>query len=54
MVTTVYTTFIALISYWTASVSHPFPLSAANRCFPFKALCMQPLLPSTNGFLNVR
>jgi len=31
MVTTVYTTSLALLSYSTASVSLPIPLSAANR-----------------------
>jgi len=31
MVTTLYTTSLAPFSYSTVSVSHPVPLSAANR-----------------------
>ena len=49
-----YTTSLVLLSSSTASVSHPILLSAANRFFPFEALCTQPLLPITNSFLNVR
>jgi len=43
----------ATLSYPTASVSHPIPLSAINRFLPFKALCMQHLLLFTKVSLNV-
>jgi len=52
-VITLSNTSLTPLSYSTASVLHPIPLSAANHFSSFKALCMKPLLPITNGFLNV-
>ena len=52
--TKLYTTSLVPLSYSTTSVSRPILFSATNRFFPFKALCMQPLLLITNGSLNVR
>jgi hypothetical protein len=49
-VTTPYTNSLTPLSYSTAGVSHPIPLSADNRFSRLKALCMQPLLLITNGF----
>jgi len=47
-VTTLYTTLLALLSYSTASISRPIPLSAANRFSYLKLyVCNQQFLECT-------